>query len=89
MNIKFFLSWIVVFVVWMAGSFAVHGAWLSDLYGTMPNIMRTKADSQALFHFFRCSPSTTSYSRYPAHSRYGSQLVTVLSSSSWPLSLRS
>ena len=51
MNKKFFLSWIVVFVVWMAGSFAVHGAWLSDLYGTMPNIMRTKADSQALFHF--------------------------------------
>ena len=33
MNKKFLISWIAVFVVWMAGSFAVHGAWLSDLYG--------------------------------------------------------
>lgn len=51
MNKKFFTSWIAVFVVWMAGSFAVHGAWLGDLYATMPNIMRTEEDSQALFHF--------------------------------------
>ena len=51
MNKTFLISWIAVFVVWMAGSFAVHGAWLSDLYGTMPNIMRTEAESQALFHF--------------------------------------
>lgn len=51
MNKKFVISWITVFVVWMAGSFAVHGAWLSNVYGTMPNIMRTEADTQALFHF--------------------------------------
>ncbi len=51
MNKTFLISWIAVFIVWMAGSFAVHGAWLSDLYGTMPNIMRTEAESQALFHF--------------------------------------
>jgi len=50
MNKKFAISWVAVFVVWMAGSFAVHGAWLSDLYGTLPNIMRTEAESQALFH---------------------------------------
>ena len=50
MNKKFVISWVAVFVVWMAGSFAVHGAWLSDLYGTLPNIMRTEAESQALFH---------------------------------------
>ena len=35
----------------MIGSFGVHGAWLSDIYATMPNIMRTETDSQALFHF--------------------------------------
>lgn len=51
MNKTFFISWVVVFVVWMAGSFAVHGAWLGDLYATMPNIMRTEEDSQALMHF--------------------------------------
>lgn len=50
MNKKFVISWVAVFIVWMAGSFAVHGAWLSDLYGTLPNIMRTEAESQALFH---------------------------------------
>ena len=51
MNRQFLVSWIAVFVVWMAGSFAVHGAWLSDIYGTMPQIMRTEGDSMALFHF--------------------------------------
>jgi len=51
MNKKFVVSWIAVFVVWMAGSFAVHGAWLADLYATMPNMMRAEEDSQALFHF--------------------------------------
>jgi len=51
MDKKFFLSWIAAFVVWMAGSFAVHGAWLSEIYATMPNIMRTEQESQALFHF--------------------------------------
>ncbi len=51
MDKKFFLSWVVAFVVWMAGSFAVHGAWLSDLYATMPTIMRTEQESQALMHF--------------------------------------
>ena len=51
MNKKFIISWVAVFVVWMAGSFAVHGAWLSDIYATMPNIMRTEEASQGLFHF--------------------------------------
>ena len=51
MNKKFLISWVVVFVVWMAGSFAVHGAWLSSDYGTLPHMMRTETDAQALFHF--------------------------------------
>jgi hypothetical protein len=51
MNKKFVISWIAAFVVWMAGSFAVHGAWLAELYATMPDIMRTDEDSMALFHF--------------------------------------
>ena len=51
MNKKFLISWVIAFVVWMIGSFAVHGAWLADIYATMPNIMRTEDDSMALFHF--------------------------------------
>ena len=50
MNKKFVIAWVAAFVVWMAGSFAVHGAWLGDIYATMPDIMRTEAESQALFH---------------------------------------
>lgn len=50
MNKKFLISWAVVFVVWMAGSFAVHGAWLSDLYAQFPNLYRTESDTQQLFH---------------------------------------
>lgn len=51
MNKKFLIAWVVAFIVWTAGSFAVHGAWLADLYATLPHIMRTEADSQALMHF--------------------------------------
>ena len=51
MSKQFLIAWVVAFVVWMIGSFAVHGAWLSDIYATMPNIMRTEEDSTALFHF--------------------------------------
>ena len=38
---KFFLGWVAVFVVWMAGSFVVHGVLLHDDYGRLPNLMRT------------------------------------------------
>lgn len=50
MNKKFFIAWIVLFIAWMAGSFLVHGTLLHDDYAQLPNIMRTEADSQKLFH---------------------------------------
>ena len=49
MNKKFLVSWLVVFVVWMAGSFFVHGVLLKDGYAALPNLYRTEADTQALF----------------------------------------
>jgi hypothetical protein len=49
-NKKFFIAWIVLFIAWMAGSFLVHGTLLHDDYAQLPNIMRTEADSQKLFH---------------------------------------
>lgn len=50
MNKKFLISWVVIFVVWMAGSFAVHGAWLSEMYAQLPNLYRTESDTQGLFY---------------------------------------
>lgn len=49
MNKKFFVSWLVVFVVWMAGSFFVHGLLLKDEYATLPNLYRTETETQELF----------------------------------------
>ncbi len=49
MNKTFFLAWTVIFVVWMAGSFVVHGMLLHDEYAQLPNLFRTEAESAALF----------------------------------------
>lgn len=45
MNKKFLISWIVIFVVWMAGSFAVHAAWLGDTYAGFTNLYRSETES--------------------------------------------
>ena len=50
MNKKFFIAWIVVFVLWLFGSYAVHGGLLSADY-MQTNLMRAPADSQARFHW--------------------------------------
>ena len=47
MNKRFFVAWIVIFVVWMAGSFVVHGALLHDDYAKLSGLFRSEADSQA------------------------------------------
>lgn len=50
MNAKFFVSSLVVFIVWMAGSFVVHGMLLHDDYAQLPNLFRPEADAQRYFH---------------------------------------
>lgn len=50
MNKGFFLSWVVVFIVWMAGSFVVHGVWLNDAYAQLPDLFRTETETQEKFH---------------------------------------
>jgi hypothetical protein len=50
MNKKFLVVWAVVFVVWMVGSFAVHGAWLGEQYAMLPNLYRSQSDTQQLFY---------------------------------------
>jgi hypothetical protein len=48
-NKKFFYTWIVVFVLWMIGSFIVHAKLLHGDYAALPNLFRTEADSQQYF----------------------------------------
>jgi hypothetical protein len=50
MNKKFFIAWIVVFVLWLFGSYAVHGGLLSADY-MQTSMMRDPAESQARFHW--------------------------------------
>jgi hypothetical protein len=49
MNKRFFIAWLVIFVVWMGGSFLVHGLLLHDDYVKLTNLFRPEADSQQYF----------------------------------------
>src|SRR4051812_10042023 len=51
MNRRFLLTWILVFVLWMAGSFLVHGLLLHDDYAGLPNLFRPEAEGQKYFPF--------------------------------------
>ncbi|NNC58165.1 MAG: hypothetical protein HKO12_11445 [Woeseiaceae bacterium] len=51
MSKDFLISWVVVFVVWMAGSFVVHGVWLGETYAGMTDMMRPEEEQMGLFHF--------------------------------------
>jgi len=51
MNKKFFVAWAVVFVVWMLGSFVVHGVLLNADYASLPNMFRQETDAQKYFPF--------------------------------------
>jgi hypothetical protein len=49
MNKRYLIAWVVVFVVWMAGSFVVHGTLLYADYAKLPNLFRPEAESQQYF----------------------------------------
>ena len=49
MNRRFFIAWIVLFVVWMAGAFTVHGFLLGQDYMNVPGLFRSEQDSQRFF----------------------------------------
>ena len=51
MNKKFLISWVAVFVVWMIGSFLLHGLYLGETYEAMTNMMRPAAEQEAMMHF--------------------------------------
>lgn len=49
MNKKFFVAWVLIFIVWMAASFIVHGMLLSADYLSTPALFRTEAEQQQYF----------------------------------------
>ena len=49
MNKKFFIAWLVLFIVWMAGDFLVHGVLLKSDYMQLAKLYRSDAESQAYF----------------------------------------
>ena len=49
MNKKFVVAWVVVFVVWMLGSFIVHGVLLHDDYLKLSSLFRPEADGKQYF----------------------------------------
>ena len=51
MDKKFLISWVVVFVVWMIGSFLVHGLMLGEAYVSLGDMMRSETDQQAYFPY--------------------------------------
>lgn len=48
MNTKFLITWLVIFILWMAGGFVVHGQLLADEY-VATGLMRAVAEQQQYF----------------------------------------
>jgi hypothetical protein len=43
---RFLIAWVSIFVLWMVGSFVVHGSLLHADYAALPNLFRPEADAQ-------------------------------------------
>ena len=50
MNKSYIINTVIVFVVWMIGSFIVHGALLGNDYTSAPSLYRSDEDSSQLMH---------------------------------------
>lgn len=49
MDKKFFITWLVMFILYMAGGFVVHGMLLKDDYMGLPNLFRSEEESMPYF----------------------------------------
>jgi len=70
MDKKFFITWLIMFVCWMVGSFLVHGLALHDDYSALvPRLFRSPEDAQVFFplmivaHIFLSGALVWIYSR--------------------------
>lgn len=51
MNKKFLISWLVIFIAWMAGSMLVHGVLLGGAYMGLEEMFRSEAEQQQTFPY--------------------------------------
>jgi len=51
MDKRFFIAWVVVFVLWMLGGFVVHGVLLRADYAPLTQLFRSHENSQKYFGF--------------------------------------
>lgn len=51
MNRQFLIAWLVLFVLWMAGSFVVHGVMLGSDYARLTTLFRQPPEAQGYFHW--------------------------------------
>lgn len=51
MNKRFAIAWLATFVVWMLGSFIVHGALLQADYAALSSMFRPEKDAQQYLPF--------------------------------------
>lgn len=51
MNKRFFIAWVILFIVWMIGSFVVHGILLYSDYAKLPTLFRPETEAQKYFPF--------------------------------------
>jgi hypothetical protein len=49
MHKTFFIAWVVLFIVWMLGSYVVHGVVLHDDYAKLSNLFRSEAEANGFF----------------------------------------
>ena len=69
MDKKFLVSWLILFVVWMMGSFVVHAVLLNADYKALHGLFRSESDAQVFFplmviaHIFLSGALVWIYSR--------------------------
>jgi hypothetical protein len=51
MNKRFLIAWLATFVIWMVGSYIVHGALLQADYQALTRLFRVEMDAQQHFPF--------------------------------------
>lgn len=51
MRKQFLIAWPVIFILWMVGSYLIHGMFLKPEYDSVPNLFRTDAESMPYFPF--------------------------------------
>jgi hypothetical protein len=50
MDKKFFVAWLVIFVLWMVGGFVVHGTLLKQDYLGLPYLFRAEEEAMPYFY---------------------------------------